>query len=66
MDSENNLVNLLNEWKKEIRDKAIDDYFNELCKASESVRPVGWTERYSVVTIDRAMDIAKELKGGSL
>lgn len=43
--------------------KAIDEFFDELCKASESVRPVGWTARYNVVTIDRAYEIAKMMKG---
>lgn len=52
------------EFEKEIRAKAIDEFFNELCKASESVRPVGWTQRYCVVTIDKAMEIVEELKAG--
>lgn len=48
----------------EIRNKAIDEYFDELCKVSESVRPVGWTGRYCIVTIDKAMEIAEQMKGG--
>ena len=49
---------------KEGYNKAIDEFFNELCKASESVRPVGWTQRYCVVTIDKAMEIVEQLKAG--
>ena len=42
--------------------KAIDDYFTELCKASEHARPVGWLGYSDIVTIDRAKDIAEQLK----
>ena len=50
--------------ERKIRAKAIDEYFDELCKASESIRPVGWTSRYCIVTIDNAKEIAERLKAG--
>ena len=51
--------------EREIREKAIDEYFNKLCNASESIRPVGWTGRYCIVTIDNAKEIAEQMKAGA-
>lgn len=48
----------------EERKKVIDEYFDELCRTSESVRPVGMTGRHNVVLIERAMEIAEQMKVG--
>ena len=44
--------------------EAIDEFFSELCEVSESIRPVGWTGRYCIVTIDNAKEIAERMKAG--
>lgn len=46
------------------RKDAIEEYFNELYKASETARPVGWLRAQDIVTIQRARDIADHLREG--
>lgn len=55
---------LTEEQVADIRNDAIDEYFNELYKASEIARPVGWLNAKDIVTIQRARDIADRMKEG--
>lgn len=55
---------LTEEQVKDIRTNAIDEYFNELYKASEIARPVGWLNAKDIVTIQRARDIADQMMEG--
>lgn len=55
---------LTEEQVVDIRNDAIDEYFNELYKASEIARPVGWLNAKDIVTIQRARDIADQMKEG--
>lgn len=49
---------------KEIYNKAIDDFKEELFKNSERVRPVGWLGYSEIVTCEKIYDIAEQLKAG--
>lgn len=59
----------MDKWKeqkshdKEIRDKVIEEFVKELCKASENIRPVGWLIRQEIVSIKRVLEIAEQMKG---
>ena len=46
--------------------EAIDEFFSELCKVSERIRPVGWTTKHNVVLIKRAYEIAEQMKAGGI
>ena len=54
----------LEHYEKEIRNKAIDDFKDELFKNSERVRPVGWLGYSEIVTCEKIYDIAEKLKEG--
>lgn len=52
-------------FEREIRDKAVEEFTEQICKASESVRPVGWTTRQEVVLLKRVQEIAEQIKENS-
>ena len=52
----------LEEHDAKVRADAIEEYFNELYKASEIAIPVGWLNAKDIVTIQRAREIADRLK----
>lgn len=50
------------EFGKELYNKGIDDFLNEILSRSESARPVGWLGKQEIVTIPVAIEIAERLK----
>lgn len=50
------------EFGKELYNKGIDDFLNEMLSHSESARPVGWLGKQEIVTIPVAIEIAERLK----
>ena len=57
-------VRAMTKHDKQVYNKAIDDFKEELFKNSERARPVGWLGYSEIVTCEKIYEIAEQLKAG--